>query len=64
MTAIDLSKKLKRYKTGWVAFDKKHNIVAFGKTFKDISEKVKKNKDDVVLLPASNNYFGYITLNG
>lgn len=65
MTAIDLTKKLKKYKTGWVALNKKHNVVAHGKTYSDIEKKVAgTKKDDVVLMPASSNYFGFITSNG
>lgn len=61
MTAIDLTKKLKGYKEGWVALDKKYKVVAAAKSFKDISEKVKNKKNGVVLMPASDNYFGFVT---
>ncbi len=70
MTPIDLTKKLKKYKSGWVALDKKHNVVAHAQTFSDIEKKVEglptqagKN-ENVTLLPASANYFGFITTNG
>lgn len=64
MTAIDLTKKLKKYKTGWVALDKKHNVVAHGKTFSEIEKKVQGKKENVTLMPASSNYFGFITSHG
>lgn len=64
MTAIDLTKKLKKYKAGWVALDKKHNVVAYVQTFSDIEKKVEGKKENVTLLPASENYFGFITTNG
>ncbi|MBI3379986.1 hypothetical protein HY029_04480 [Candidatus Gottesmanbacteria bacterium] len=64
MTPIDLTKKLKKYKSGWVALDKNHHIVAHAKTFSDIEKKVQGKKESVTLLPASDNYFGFITANG
>ncbi len=64
MTAIDLTKKLKKYKSGWVALDKNHKVIAHAETFKAISEKVKEKRRQVVLIPASDNYFGFITSNG
>lgn len=64
MTPIDLTQKLKKYKSGWVALDRKYNVVAHAKTFSDIEKKVKDQKASVTLLPASGNYFGYITANG
>lgn len=61
MSSIDLIKLLKPYSDGWVAIDEKHNkVVAHEKTFASISEKVKDMKD-IILLPASKNYFGFVT---
>ncbi len=40
MTTIDLTKKLKNYKTGWVALDEHNNVTAHAKTYKEIEEKV------------------------
>lgn len=64
MTGIDLTKQLRGYKSGWIALDKANKIIEYGKTFKDISRKVKNKKDEVVLMPASDNYFGFVTSNG
>ncbi|MBI4092263.1 MAG: hypothetical protein HY427_03605 [Candidatus Levybacteria bacterium] len=57
----DLTKSLSGYKTGWVAVNTKGKVVSHAKTFKEISEEVKKTKEDISLLPASDNYFGFIT---
>lgn len=61
MTPIDLTQKLKKYKSGWVALDKKYNVVAHAKTFADIEKKVKGKKANVTLMAASENYFGFVT---
>lgn len=61
MKTIDLTKSLKSYTSGWVALDEKNNVVAQAKSFRDISEKVKDKKSEVILMPASDNYFGFIT---
>lgn len=65
MNAIDLSKPLSKYKSGWVAInEEKREIIAHAKTFSEITQKVKKLKN-IVLIPASDNYFGFVTsLNG
>ncbi len=61
MKLLDLSKILKQYKSGWVAIDdKKNKVVAHAEDFESISEKVKYHKN-VFIMPASNNYFGFIT---
>lgn len=53
---------LKEFKSGWVAIRKKDNsVVATAETFSGISERVKKIKG-VYLFPASDNYFGFITV--
>lgn len=61
MTAIDLTRKLQGYKSGWVALDKKYHVIAHAKSFEDISKKVKSRSNEVVLLPALKNYFGIVT---
>jgi len=65
MKPIDLTKTLKPYKSGWVAISlKEHEVMVHAKNFLRIAEKVKGRKD-IVLMPASRNYFGFITnLNG
>ena len=61
MKAIDLRQALKSHSQGWVAINKKNKkVVAKAKTFASISEKVKGLKD-IFLMPASENYFGFIT---
>ena len=56
----DLTKTLKPYKSGWIAINSKKEVVAHAETFEKISEKVAE-KDDVLLLPAAEDYFGFIT---
>lgn len=61
MKAIDLTKTLKPYNSGWVAINKKNKkVVAHAKSFKAVLEKAKRGKD-VLLIPASDKYFGFIT---
>ncbi len=61
MKAIDLRQALKSYSRGWVAINKKNKkVVAHAETFALISKKVKGSKD-VVLVPASKDYFGFVT---
>lgn len=63
MKAVDLRKILKPYSEGWVAINKKTGkIIASAKNFALISEKA-KDKKDVFLMPASKNYFGFVTFN-
>ena len=61
MNAIDLRKTLKSHSQGWVAINNKNKkVVAHAKTFASISKKVSGLKD-VFLMPASKNYFGFVT---
>jgi len=64
MKAVDLTKQLKPYKYGWIAiFNNK--VIAHAKSFKLIIEEVKKSKKpsrDILLIPASKNYFGFVTI--
>lgn len=61
MKAIDLTKTLKPYNSGWVAINKKNKkVVAHAKSFKAVLEKTKREKG-VLLIPASDKYFGFIT---
>lgn len=63
MKAIDLRKSLKPYSHGWVAINKKNGkIVASAKDFESISKKI-SDKKDIFLMPASKNYFGFVTCN-
>jgi hypothetical protein len=63
MQTINLSKILKNYSSGWVAITSDYKkIVASGKTLKEVTNKVaRQNRDDVVLIPASKNYRGFVT---
>ena len=58
--AIDLTKPLAKYKSGWVAINSNNEIIEHAKTLKSIVEKV-KGKEKISLLPASQNYFGLVT---
>ena len=61
MKPVDLTKTLKPYKSGWVAINQKNfKVVAHTKSFGAICEKTKEKKN-IFLMPASNNYFGFIT---
>lgn len=64
MKLLDLSKKIKGYKKGWIALNRKHDVVEHAMTFQSLSDKIKHRDDVVVMMPASENYFGYVTANG
>lgn len=57
---INLSPVLKKYKSGWVAFDKKYRFVAHAKSFKDIMKKTNENPEHI-LFPAAESYKRFIT---
>lgn len=63
MQTVNLSKILKNFSSGWVAISSDYKkVIAFGKTLKEVTEEVKKQKrDDVVLIPAAKNYRGFVT---
>lgn len=60
MKTTDLSKTLKKYQSGWVAVSEKNTVVAHAKTFAQICKKIDKNPN-VLLIPATRNYFGFVT---
>lgn len=61
---IDLSKILAPYTSGWVALDKNNKVIARAKDFESIC-KMAKDIKGAFLIPASKNYFGFITrING
>jgi len=57
---VDLTKPLAKYKSGWIALNNKNEVVEHAKTLESIVKKT-KDKKDISLLPASQNYFGIIT---
>jgi hypothetical protein len=61
MKAIDLRDTLKPYTKGWIAINTKTNkVVAHADSFKVIAEKI-KNIKNILLVPASKDYFGFVT---
>ena len=63
MNAVDLRQAIKPYSKGWLAIENKNKkVVAHAKTFALISKKVEGIKD-IFLVPASKNYFGFVTFN-
>jgi len=61
MTPIDLTKTLKKYKSGWVAIDEsKKTVIAHAKDFSEINKKV-ANKKNVFIMVATEEYFGFVT---
>ena len=63
MKAIDIKNELKKYKKGWVALNSENKVVEHAINFKSICDKLTKykNKKDFLIIPASDNYFGFIT---
>lgn len=63
MQTINLSKLLKNFSSGWVAITSDYKkIVASGKTLKEVTNKVTRQKRyDVVLISASKNYRDLVT---
>jgi len=61
MKILDLTKALKQYKSGWVAIDEdKIKVVAHAKSFDQLVSKI-KDKENIFLMPASKDYFGFVT---
>lgn len=64
MKAVDLTKQLKPYKSGWVAI-LNNEVVTHAKSFELVIKKIKtlkKFRKDILLVPASDNYFGFVTI--
>lgn len=63
MQIVNLSKLLKNFSSGWVAVMSDYKkVVASGKTLREVTVRATKQKqDDVILVPASKNYRGYVT---
>lgn len=60
MKLINLKKTLIKYKSGWVAIDKKFKVVDHAPTFKALADKYRQ-KTNFVLMPASADYSGLVT---
>ena len=58
---VDLTKALAPYSSGWVAIDRNFNVVSHAKDFATICKAIKKRRD-LLLIPASKSYFGFITI--
>ncbi len=63
MKTINLSKILRNYSSGWVAVTPDYkDIVASGRTLKEITFKVKRiGRYDAVLISVAKNYRGFVT---
>ena len=66
MKSLDLRDTLKQYTSGWVLIDEtSKKVIAHAKGFKEINSAASKivTKDmNVFVMPASDNYFGFVTL--
>jgi len=63
MKPMNLTKLLKPYKSGWVAINtKSKKVIAHEKDFEKVSNRV-KDAEDILLVPASQKYFGFVTSN-
>lgn len=61
MSPIDLTKLLKKYKSGWVAVSNDYGrVIAHAEKFIELQKKVKNNKN-VVVIQAFNNYYNYVS---
>ena len=61
MLPINLTKLLKKYKSGWVAVSNDYShVVAHAKKFIEL-QKIVKNRKDVVVIQAFENYYNYLS---
>lgn len=61
MSPIDLTKILKKYKSGWVALtDDYHRVVAHSDKLIDLQKKVKNTKN-IVIIQAFGNYYNFVS---
>ncbi|MDP2720472.1 MAG: DUF5678 domain-containing protein [bacterium] len=59
---INLAKILKDHKSGWVAVSKDYKeVVATGKTIKEVTENLEKKGKEGILVPAAENYQNFVT---
>ena len=61
MAPIDITKLLRKYKSGWVAIsDDYSRVIAHAEKFIDLQKKVKNTKN-VVVIQAFDNYYNYVS---
>lgn len=61
MVPIDLTKALRKYKSGWVAIDESNKtVIAHAKDFSEINKKV-SHKKNIFIMSVAKEYFGFIT---
>jgi hypothetical protein len=60
MKTINLTKLTEKYKSGWIAVNKKAKVITKAKNFESLSNKV-NGKKNIYLLPITSKWFGYIT---
>ncbi len=61
MTSINLTKLLQKYKSGWVAVSSDYSrVIAYAEKFIDLQKKV-KNKKNIVVIQAFDNYYNYVS---
>ncbi|OGG02915.1 hypothetical protein A2W14_00210 [Candidatus Gottesmanbacteria bacterium RBG_16_37_8] len=61
MSPINLTKLLKKYKSGWVAVSSDYShVVAHAKKFIEL-QKIVKDRKDVVVIQAFENYYNYLS---
>ena len=57
MKPLDLSKKLKNYKSGWVALDKDYKVILHANNFEKLVSKVKDSKKISTIIIVRCRYF-------
>lgn len=61
MSPIDLTKLLNKYRSGWVAVSSDYaRVIAHAEKFIEL-QKMVKDKKDVVIIQAFNNYYNYVS---
>lgn len=61
MSPINLTKLLKKYKSGWVAVSSDYDhVIAHSEKFIELQKKV-KNKKNIIVIQAFKNYYNYVS---
>jgi len=61
MSPIDLTKLLKKYRSGWVAVSSDYSrVIAHAEKFIELQKKV-KNRKDVVVIQTCKNFYNYVS---